>query len=229
MWYFDLRYTFDKGSDTDISKCDMWFLKDIKKVLLPYIIDNTYIGGIENKNKLGEKTKKHIHFRFKSDTPVVTIRRQFVRRMIQDYNDHRKLNKNVYFLKAIPEIDENKFWRYPLKQIKDKKGLKDCSIFSMSEDEADRLRETAHSTWKLGQEVNHSKIANKEPTTFIERAFHYVEASGADTYSSIWKKLVEFYVLQDKPLDANRVKGYSYNYMIQNNLITIDEYYELNN
>lgn len=229
MWYYDVRYTFDKGVDTDISDIDLYFLKVIKKVLQPYMIDNTYTGAIENKNKLGEKCKKHIHFRFRSETPVVTIRRQFTRKIFQDYNDNRKLNKNVYFLKAMPEIDDDKFWRYPFKQIKEKKALKDYSIFSMSEDEAERHREVAHSIWKLGQEVNHSKIANKEPTTFIERAFHFVEVSGADTYSSIWKKLVEFYVLQDKPLDANRVKGYSYNYMIKNNLMTIDEYYELYN
>lgn len=230
MWYFDLRYTFsDNLAHTDINEMDKYFLKEIREVLKPYIIDNTYTGGIENKNKLGEPTKKHIHFRFKSNTPIVTIRRQFVRRIFLDRNDFRKLNKNIYYLKAMPEVDDNKFIRYPLKQIIDKKGLKDLAVYSMSEDEADTIREIAYSTWKLGQEVNHAKIANKEPTTFIERAFHFVEFSGADTYSNIWKKLVEFYVEQDKPLDVNRIKGYSYNYMIKKNLLTIDEYYEMNN
>ncbi len=226
MWFYDLRYTFDpSGNNTNETR--LYFLKEIKKVLEPYIIGNTYTGAVENKNKLGESTKHHIHFRFTSETPVVTVRRQFVRRMIQEYNDFRKLNKNVYYLKAIPEVDEKKFWRYPFKQIQLKTDLNSYCVYSMSEDEANEHREVAYSTWKLGQEINHAKIANKEPITFIERAFHFVQVSGADSHSTICKKLIEFYVEQDKPLDANRIKGYSYNYMVKNNIITIDEYYNL--
>lgn len=228
MWFIDLRYTFrcDKTSD---ASSNLLFMKEIKKVLLPYIIDNTYTGSIENKNKLGEDTKTHIHFRFTTETPIVTIRRQFVRRMINEYNDFRKLSKNIYYIKAIPEVDEDKFWRYPFKQINTKMDLNRYAIYSMSEEEADKHREVAYSTWKLGQEINHAKIANKEPTTFIERAFHYVQVSGADKYSSIYKSLIQFYVEQDKPLDANRIKGYTYNYMLKENILTIDEYYDLNN
>lgn len=221
MWYVDLRYTFAD----EYQKTDLQFLKYVQKVLDPYILDKTYIGSIEHKNKLGEDTKYHIHFRFKSVTPIPTIRRQFVRKIFQECNDNRKLGKNIYYMKAIVEIDDEKFWRYPLKQIKSENDLKTYSISNNLD--AEKLRSIAYASWLTAQQVQHSKVANKEPTTFIERAYHYVDQSGESEYEEVFCKLVEFYVLQDKPLESNRVKGYTYNYMIKKNYISVKEYYNL--
>lgn len=229
---YDLRFTF---SDQDKElKCleDQQFIARCKKIfrnLINKLRENGYfykgkfIGGFETKNRAAETCKAHIHLRFYSDKISESMRRTIKRYLTETY-DQNTTGNNALMFKAKIVRDKMEFMRYPLKQ-----GLNIHYCGGYKTQELELMYETAKDSYLKTVQVNQSKLDKLDKSdTLFSRVLDLIKKDIAqnDTIKSpryIYKRFLEVYVEENRPVNEATIRGYSINAMIQLNMLTIDQ------
>lgn len=209
---YKFRFTFtDQDKEHtyqgDLPKIKRWNRiaeQFLEHTVAKYAFGNKAIGGIEFLNKLGEYTYAHFHLHFYSVSPRDTIAKQY-RRILEDrFDDQESRGIKAFYLHATPTRDDDKFWRYPLKQGKD---YKLTSGFPF--EKIDHMFQVAHDSWKIGQEVALAKNDKRDSTdTLFERAREKIKKLNPKGKYEITQCFIEFYKDDSKPINKPVIIGY---------------------
>lgn len=213
---YDLRFTFsDQTSEHEYltDKCKLNYYKftarQLKEKILTYAYAGKVTGGLEVKNKMGEHTRAHVHFRFLSNTKKDTMVKPF-KRLIEYHEFETSTNKYWYF-KALPEQDIAKFWRYPLKET-----LMPSLCAGFKEDELKTMAQVANATLQTAIQINQKRQDNRDPTdTLFQRLCIYLRKLGKHELSAVVTAIIQFYTEENRPLNRTVIVGYAYTYLIK--------------
>jgi len=223
LW--DLRYTFsDQTSeheylkDTSILLRYKHIAKELKDKILNYTYGGKITGGMEVKNKVGENTRCHLHFRFMSTHPKETMVRP-CKKLLNDRYDLSTTGNKVWYFKAQTEVDMNKFWRYPLKETL-MPSL--CSGYSLAD--LTEMAKIANANLQVAIQVNQKKMDNRNETdTLFSRVSEILVKENIREKCSICQRIIEFYVAENRPLNRQVITGYTLTHMVQQKLLKSSE------
>lgn len=227
--YYKLRYTFgeDINETEDISMA--------KQALKTYLTDELpqwkehlgmidYSYGVEFRDKFGEQTKRHIHIHFSSDKELGGMRRWLTRRW-KSQGEERTRASLYSFVEEDDVKDEDRFYRYPLKQCKDPMfntpiTLHRIFVQGINKEKAEELRKLAYDEWVRLCEINIKKRdtqLNKDSTySKIEK---YLGQMDISTYGQVRDKVIEFYMKEGMAINVNTIAGYIVTYSLNRGFV----------
>lgn len=215
--FYKYRFTFDADTSlqAQISKANQ-ILADI----MPYMIVEKYTLGIEYYTKGMQVAKPHLHIHFMSKHPAKNIREKL-------RTNHEMIGR-VQACKAEVLVDEEKFWRYPLKQQKNQ-SRKYHRTFGFSDDEEKHMIDVAYSCWKQAAEVEGARIARREERSGKDRLFAYLDSVYDDTMTLRGLRIesYKYYVNFEDGFSQPTVKGYAYMYALKKGIISFEDFDDL--
>lgn len=185
-----------------------------------------YIFGDEHLDKNGVETARHFHFNFCSDDKKDTLQKA----IRVWFNEHEYVCKGnaCYALAQVDEPNDIKRWlRYNMKErwVPSLSNLKD---FTPDEIEyMENLAKDERQRQVLKNKEYHAKQQDKQ--TLFDKIIKHIEKKDLKTYRDIFIEIVRYYVEDKKPVCPRTVKGYTHNYMLSHQLISYEEFYELQN
>lgn len=177
----------------------------------------------EKKNKYGEDTHPHFHFNFETYASKEAIQ-SWVRR----YPTFTIKGNKMYSLTRHAEPDDYERWyRYCCKERVLRKGhtagFSDVEIERMillAKDE--RARAVAYNQKK--------KEARNKKDTLFHRYSQIITKSKVDTdYKSIWIAFLQCYKDEDRAVNPQTIRGYTYLYQLKEHVITDEEFFYIQN
>lgn len=183
--------------------------KELKEKLTNYIYDGKLTGGMEVKNKMGENTRCHCHFRFLSETKKDTMVKP-LKGVLKKYDMDTTGNKHWYF-KAIPEIDMAKFWRYPLKE---------CLMPSLCEGyplaDLTIMAKIANAHLQTAIQINQKKSDNRDDsdTLFSKLCIQLKKDKIVEIHPAV-TRTIQYYADDNRALNKATIVGYSYTYLVK--------------
>lgn len=213
--YYKYRYTFSKA-EQDLQE-QQNILKEFSKYIKEnYALDSRITGGIEHYTKGMVATKPHMHIHFVSKHKSDTIRKGIMRRF--------DLIGRCQSCKPEVIVDEDKFWRYPLKQQAGD-TYKGNYHSGFTKEVATNMRDVAYACWKQAAEIAVGKIEKKLERTSKERLFAYLDTLEMVTEKEAVVNALEYYVEHEETFCAKTIQGYVHCWMLKNNKISYDEFY----
>jgi len=158
------------------------------------------ILGIETKNKYGEEIKRHFHYHFVTDEKIEAIRRRFTRSAIKDQKDNYSmaLEKDV--------VDENRFFRYPMKQYESE--YKPLANIKVPENfDLDLQRILANEEWEKGKQIlSCQRVKHDSRQTTYEKILSIIEENCVRfcNLEEIQDYILRYYL--DNKIPPNRLK-----------------------
>lgn len=218
---YDLRFTFsDQTSEheylEDKGKLNRYkaIAKLVKDKILNYVSNGKLTGGIEVKNKIGEHTRCHCHFRFFSTTKKDTMIKP-LKLILQNYDMETKGNKYWYF-KILPEQDVDKFWRYPLKET-----LTPSLCSGFTKDQLTMMAKIANATLQTAIQINQKKQDNRdESDSLFQRLQTILRKAEVKSLNVAITQIIQMYVDEDRPLNKTVIVGYAYTYLVKEKHMT---------
>jgi len=224
---YKFRFTFS-NQDKDL-KCleDKQFIgrcKMIWKALINkmsengYFYLNKYTSGFEVLSK-GEPCRAHIHINFKSDQNKNSINRTIKRLLTKQFDEEYYGNSTYSFVPELTIKDEEKFFRYPLKQ-----GLNLELCRGFSKDKLTQMHEVAKDSYAISCQVHQQKMDKKDNNdTMFLRALAKSKKNNDNSKRAISRTFVKHYREEQKPLNRSVIEGYVHLAMLELNIITEDE------
>jgi len=168
---------------------------------------------------LDAKPHVHIHFvsRHKKDTIIKKLKRHSETKDLL-------MGNRCYSMGIEVNVNERKFWRYPLKQQKEKtkrfyrsSGFDDIEIESMINE--------AYAVWITSCEIQNKKNEKKEDSDlFSDRLFNYLNKMNVSSDINIKIHIQKFYIeVEKKPFNMTTARGYFINYKVQKGLLSHEE------
>lgn len=224
LWY-KLRVTLsDEKYSPDLPRPKFRRLKIYAKefvdIILPYVA-GILIAGVELHDDCGEYTRPHVHIHFKSYVKKDTMLKQLKRRYEALYDEILKGNAMYSFVMET-DVDEYRFFRYPLKQYTCLQDILDEELCRRTPDEKlEELRNTAHEQYKIAREVNDAKKTKKEETSSIYQRIKYsLDKLEHPNPLSIVLGIQEIYLKEQRPVNNVTISGYSLTYMLEKGIIS---------
>ena len=224
---YKFRFTFS-NQDNEL-KCleDPQFIgrcKMIWRALINKMSDNGYFfmdkftSGFEVMSK-GEPCQAHIHINFKSDANKNSINRTIKRFLTQEFDEDYLGNKSYSFVPELTIKDDEKFYRYPLKQ-----GLEPQLCRGFSRDKLEQMAQVAQDSYAVACQVFQQKKdkRDKDDTLFL-RVLSKCKKNNDNTKRAIAKTFYQHYLEEDKPINKQVIEGYVLNALIKLNLISLDD------
>lgn len=227
MFYYKYRYTFSPElQELKDPRVYIRILTDMLAELDQYMLDKKFTAGIETEGELA-----HLHVHFTSEKSRGTIATQLVRKFFIE-NETRKVGNKIYSLKAEADVDEKKFYRYPLKEklFKDLEFKKLHIFKGFTQEEYLDMNNIAHEQNRVAKQVNDAKQNRKDPVSWWDKISAYLNKCETipSTYQETYLHLLEFYIQNDKPLDHQQIQRYSYLYLLKENKLTLQQYFNIN-
>lgn len=214
--YYKYRYTFAKHEqDLDCQKNKMRNLVDYIKQ--HYICDTRIIAGLEHFTKGMLSCKPHVHIHFISKHKADTIRKGLMRRF--------DMIGRVQSCKAEVLVDEAKFWRYPLKQQLNETS-RGVMFSGFNVDEIKQMVSIANACWKQSAEVCVTKLEKKLERTGKDRLFAFLETVEFLNEKQFTIEALRYYAENEETFCCKTIKGYVHVYMLLNNKISYNEFYD---
>lgn len=181
-----------------------------------------YTAVVEILDKLGNYTRPHLHLHFVSTKKDDTIRTSLKREYFAQ-NDEILKGNNLYSMKFETFIDDDRFYRYPLKQLE---TLDTPLNLTPPRQGLDVLRQVALAQWKLGCEINQSKKTKQEPSPDLyQRMCCKIEKPEKPTTKySVALGMLEFYLNENRPINNQTIQGYIKTYCLQNGIISKEDF-----
>jgi len=225
--YYKFRYTFNQFSDsrTDNVPTSLgeqkrhlgYLISNLKK----FIIGDKFIAGIEHFKSGMEDAKPHVHIHFVSRTKKDTI----VKSLKRNSGECLFQGNRQYSLGIEVNVNEDKFFRYPLKQQKG--DTYKCVQYGnyFTKEKVIEMALEAHAVWITACEINVKKKEKKEDNDQLsDRLFNYLNKQILDTDLSIKINIQKFYIDEEKkPFNKATALGYFYNYKISTKRMTHEE------
>lgn len=218
--YYKYRFTFQPDDSLDYQKAQVRnIIQEMKKQ--DYILDNKYTASIEHYSVGMSSAKPHTHIHFMSRAKSGTIRKQLAR----EFN----MIGRVQCCKAEVNVDEAKFWRYPLKQ---QQGPSKVYILyeGFEKQEIIRMCDIAYEMWKVAAEVSVAKKERVEETnTLKDRLFIYLDTLTLITrYDVIAAALMYYVEKENHPVNNQTIDGYVNLYMLTKKMVSYETYIKQN-
>jgi len=215
--YWDLRITFSDQTEKheyldDKGKLKRWkyISVAVKEVLLNYAYLGKITGGLEVRNKLGENTRAHVHFRFHSTTLKDTMVKPLKRILRDTYDLETTGNKHFYF-KSSQEINNDKFFRYPLKQ-----SYQPSLSSGFAPSQLELMHKIAYDSYLITIQINQKKKDNKDPSdTLFERLCEKLKSENLKELKPTIVRTIQFYCDESRPLNRQTIVGYSQTYLVK--------------
>lgn len=245
--YIKFRYTppeITKWTREDYLKLVHWVhLKSCAK----------YISfGVEQLDKLGEKTHQHIHIHLYTckkaeskdgvhEARAGQLRKAFTR---SDYYKDTEIRGNkLYSCKAVLDCkDPQRFFRYVWKQKSTdvpkthallsaympmyNNGGKQKFLPDSYTPETNKFQVAlAFDEWQRDVEFNRNNLEKKMNPANIDKVLGYLEAQEEPptTPRDIMKKMLEYYTEQQMPANKNTLQGYMTIYLLRNKIVSYDD------
>lgn len=164
--YYKYRYTFDK-EEQDISSQQQKCYRLVNYIKQHYLIGSKITAGVEHYTKGMMVAKPHCHIHFCSKHTSDTIRKGLSRQY--------EMIGRVQSCKAEVIVDEDKFFRYPLKQQMNETAVYKI-ITGFTKEQSSVMTEVAYACWKQSAEIYVGKIEKKLERTSKERLYVYLDS-----------------------------------------------------
>lgn len=234
--FYSLRITlgkvFNLADDTEITTEHRARIKYLIAALVREKVTpgTNFVLAKEKKNKYGEATHFHYHFNFESEVEKESLRKWITRQAIK--NDYRLRGRACYCFQQMPNVtDYHRWFRYCLKEnysttytrFAEEEGaavpmsLSDLILLARDE----RARSIAHNL------ETRERLQNK--ATYFDKI---VKKLGSlepklTTEKQIYIYITTYYCEDRKPVNPTTIKGYTYNYMLSQKLLSYEEFYNL--
>lgn len=223
--YYKFRYTFpDDEEFTDLHR-QKTRVRNILSYLKRFILNDRFILGIENFKSGMETAKPHVHIHFvsrtKKDTIVKSLKRASAKEDLDIFHSNR-----CYSLGVEVNVNEDKFFRYPLKQQKGDTYRFVLYGNFVTKERVSQLRDEAYAVWITACEIQNNKKEKKEDSDQLsERLFVYLDKiDNLDTDIKIKVGIQTFYIEEEKkPFNKTTALGYFYNYKITRKRMTHEQ------
>lgn len=215
--FYKYRYTFP--DDFDIHERKTRFQLIFNYIKDHYALSDRLVGGMEEYTKGMVTTKPHIHIHFVSKHKSDTIRKGLMREF--------DMIGRCQCCKAEILVDEQKFWRYPLKQQsgETKRGV----LFSGYSPEYIKSQiDIAYACWKQSAEIAVGKVEKKLERTSKDRLFAYLDSNL--TFKSIKETCCLSYMYfaeHEESVCVRTIDGYVNQYCLLKKYISVTDFYEL--
>lgn len=216
--YYKYRYTFPKDTEKDRQ---IIVAKDIINLIKKrYTCSPSVTAGIEHYTKGMVSAKPHLHVHFISKMPSNTIRKG----LAQEFGFIGRCQG------CIPEIivNEDKFFRYPLKQQKGETKVFAYSTFPV--DKSLIMIEVAHTMWIQSAEIAVGKLEKRIERTSEDRLFQYLNMTfetPPTTYHEVLSAACLYYVHNEQTFNYMTVLGYVDKYLIKTGILSMAGYLKL--
>ena len=196
--FYKFRFTFQGQSENhDYDTKDLefqyttdWFIEQLESYHLGKLT-----SGIEFLNSKGQPTWAHVHIHFSSKSKKDTIMKQLKRKWKEDFDEQFPNGNKNYCLSIETYVNEEKFWRYPLKQRLDLDWRNKKRQLGFTIPEFELMHEKANDCWKIGCEVNNAKQEKKdESDSLYDRLLDYYNKDPKKEEIEILAKLFEFVI-----------------------------------
>lgn len=226
--FYKFRFTFEgqdenhdyEKDDKDFQFTTNWFIDQFQEYYL-----GKMTSGIEFLNSKGQPTWAHLHIHFSSKTKKDTIWKQIKRKWADDGFGNIVGNKQ-YSFKVETYVNEEKFFRYPLKQGLQKSwkapnGRTTARQFGFTDQELELMYEKAHDCYLISQEVSNAKQDRKdEADSLYDRLLEAYKKNPKNDEVEILAMIFQFYQDEKRSININTCKGYVNNIMLDAKLIT---------
>lgn len=217
--YYKFRYTFNDEDDPDAQKATA---RTIIRELHPWMKGGYFTAGIEHFKSGMIDCKPHLHVHFVSRDKKDTIIKSLKRHLGKDYfTGNRNYGCGIEVI-----VNEDKFWRYPLKQQKGDTQRWAWSG-SFTKEQIISFTDQAYVIWITGSEVQNKKNEKKENNDQLsDRLYEYLDTNVTANRSDRTLKIAiqKFYIVEEqKPFNKTTAYGYLLNYKIMRGLMTHDE------
>lgn len=226
--YYKFRYTFPDDEDFTDIHLQRTRAKLIYQFIKKFILGDRFTLGIEHFKSGMEEAKPHIHLHFVSRTKKDTIVKSLKRASKKEELDLFHTNR-CYGLGVEVNVNEDKFFRYPLKQQKgDTYRFIRYGNF-ITKDRLIQLRDEAYAVWITACEIQNKKKEKKEDSDQLcDRLYCYLDSKGLNddvtTDTQIKIHIQKFYIEEEKkPFNKTTALGYFYNYKITRNRMTHEQ------
>lgn len=181
-----------------------------------------YSAVVEILDKFGNYTRPHLHLHFVSTKKDDTIRTS-LKRLYFELNDEKLKGNNLYSMKLETFIDDDRFYRYPLKQLE---SLDSPFNLTPPRQGLEILRQVALAQWKLGCEINQSKQVAREPAPdlYSRMCCKIEKPEKPTTKYAVALGMLEFYLKENRPINNQTIQGYIKTYCLQNGIISKESF-----
>lgn len=225
--FYKYRYTFPKKC-TDIEEQKL-IAKDIIKKINEYVCDKRITAGIEYYTKGMMVTNPHLHVHFVSKISSDTIRKALSRlecsTMIFDYP---LFTGRCQSCKAEVLVDEDKFFRYPLKQ-QSGETRKFALAVGYTNEVAKEMINIAYACWKQSAEVTIGKLEKKLERSSYDRLEQYLDGFVFATPNDVLITALQYFAENEPCFCGTTIKGYSDKYSLLKHIISYSEYADILN
>lgn len=209
-----LKFRYDLAENETVLPVIYRLVKDGNKI-------PSGILGIEDKNKYGELIKKHLHFHFMSEEKIETIRKRFNRS-----SDPEK--KDSYSLCLEKDVkDQNKFFRYPLKQYENIDNFNNNNILIPNGFDIKIQHLLANEEWNKGKEIlSRQRVKSDSRQTTYEKIIELIDNENIK-FSSIKEieiYILEYYLKNNIPPKKAMIFDMSDGIAIKQNIISVYDY-----
>lgn len=209
-----LKFRYDLAENETVLPVIYRLVKDGNKI-------PSGILGIEDKNKYGELIKKHLHFHFMSEEKIETIRKRFNRS-----SDPEK--KDSYSLCLEKDVkDQNKFFRYPLKQYENIDNFNNNNILIPNGFDIKIQHLLANEEWNKGKEIlSRQRVKSDSRQTTYEKLIELIDNENIK-FSSIKEieiYILEYYLKNNIPPKKAMIFDMSDGIAIKQNIISVYDY-----
>lgn len=190
---------------------------------------------VESKNKYGEVIKTHLHYNFwyfgsEDETTKFCAK---IRRRMQRGNAclPEKRGKGYYSIVAHPDIDFDRFFRYPMKQLESEyicEGVPFPDKVSPFDVEVQRL--IAKDEWHRDLEFHNAQRHKAEQRqTTLERLVDSIATRKLSfkTQRQVFDTVIQFYRDEGLVMERMKIRGMVDTLSVRYGLITPDEFYTL--
>lgn len=217
------------------------FLRDVQQVdeqkkIFDYIwrfIDEHYnhgkkmVGGIEHFTKGFVAAKPHIHIHFATRSSGDTIRKGLMRHFPEYYIGRCQ--------SATMEVicnDDEKFYRYPLKQQKNESKVA-AKAKGFDKEKIAQLTDVAYDCWLASAQVYINKLEKKAERTSEDRLFAVLDAQHELEPFHSYRKLISvalaYYIEHEPTYNRLTIIGYCDRWVLTREVMTHDDYLDLYN
>lgn len=221
--YFSLRIT------PETFGCPFGLALGIVKKLLknPKVEKDMYIVADEKTDKYGKQTHHHFHFNFIADYKKDSLTKHIVRWF--QSRDYKITGNDSFALCEYNEPDDLVRWyRYCMKE---KHLPQFTSLTEFSPEQISEMEICAKDERKTTIELNIKKQnqRNERKTMYEKLESHLnLNESNLKTFQSIYMSIVKYYIENNHSVNSRTIDGYTHLYMLKNQMLTIQEFYDIN-
>lgn len=222
--YYKYRYTFPKDDELEYQKTTA--SRMVKHIVEHFSLDGRYTAGIEHFTKGMQACKPHVHIHFLSKHKSDTIRKNMARTF--------EMIGRCQACIAEVLVDEDKFFRYPLKQQDgESRRWSSYSKELFTKEQVIAWRDVAYACWLQSAEVLVGKLEKKIERTTEDRLFHQLDRAYEldeecfKTYYEVLKYGLAYWAEHELTFNYSTICGYVDKYLLSRGKMSYDKYLEM--